>query len=164
MNIKTKVSFKQYVTLLFSIAYKKTVLKLLIGLAVLIALWIAFYYLDLFNLPEPVIYQYITLGLIVVVQPTTIFLLIRRNYKSSNHLQEALEMEITPEEINITGISFYMEIKWEKFFKFVERSNWFVLYQNSLSAIIIHKTHIPENDMESLRKILKNTQNVPYES
>jgi hypothetical protein len=163
MIIKTNVSFKEYAKLLFGLAYKRTIMRLLLGLALLIMLWVVFYYLHVFNLPKPVIYQYITLILIVIVQPTVIFILIRRNYKSSNHLQEALEMELTPIGIKITGVSFYMEIKWDKFFKIEEQSNWFLMYQNSLSAVIIHKKYIPENNIDTLREILKGIKNVPFE-
>ncbi|WP_299252349.1 YcxB family protein [uncultured Cytophaga sp.] len=160
MIIKTKVSFKEYVTLLLSLAYKKIVLRLLLGLALVIILWIASYYLHLFNLPKPIIYQYITLFLIVIVQPSIIFILTLRNYNSSNYLQESLEMEITSNEIMITGISFYMEIKWVKFFKIVETKSWFLMYQNSLSAIIIHKKYL--SDMDTFRKIVKNIKDVPF--
>lgn len=163
MTIKTKVNFKEYVKLIFKLAYERTVLKILLGVAALVLLWVLFYYLDIFNLPEPIIYQYITLGLILVAQPTILFLLVRRNYYSSNQLQERLETEMTPKEIKVIGESFYMEVKWEKLFKVVEKTNWFLFYQNSFSAIVIPKNDLTESEQDELRALLKTIQNVPVE-
>ena len=42
MIVKTKISFKEYVKLIYSIAYKKTLLRLLLLVAFLILLWIIF--------------------------------------------------------------------------------------------------------------------------
>lgn len=81
MTIKTKVNFKEYLKLLYTLAYEKTVLRLLVGVAMLILLWIIFYYLNIFSLPKPLIYQYVTLVLITLVQPISIYVTIRRNYK-----------------------------------------------------------------------------------
>lgn len=163
MTIKTKVHFKEYVKLIYALAYEKTILRLLLGVAGLILLWIIFYYLNIFDLPKPLIYQYVTLVLITIVQPIGIYLTIRRNYKSSNQLCEALEIETTPKDIRIKGESYYMEVDWEKLFRIVEKPNWFLLYQNNLSAIIISKKDMDESDITDFRKILKNINDVPLE-
>jgi len=155
MTIKTKVTFKEYAKLLFGLAYQRPIMKLLVGVAVLILLWILFYYLNLFNLPEPIIYQYLTLGLIVLAQPIVIYTTIRTVYYSSNQISEPLEMQILPEEIKIHGESFYMDVKWEKIFKIIEKPDWFLIYQNSLSAIIIPKKALQESEIMNLKKILK---------
>jgi hypothetical protein len=163
MKIRTKVTFKQYVKLLYRLTYSKPIMKLLICFAVLLLSWIILYYLNILNLRKPIIYQYLTLALIVVVQPIVIYTTIRRNYNSSNHLRETLDIELTQREIKIEGESFYMEILWHKMFKIVERSNWFLIYQNNLSAIIIPKKDLAESDIDHLRKIFKSIPNVPIE-
>ena len=163
MKIKTKVTFKEYVKLLYSLVYERLIMKFLICVAIVILLWIIFYYLNFFNLPKPIIYQYITLILIVVVQPIVIYITIYRNYNSNNHLRETLEMEITPKEIKIEGESFYLEIKWHKMFKIVEKPNWFLIYQNNLSAIIIPKKDLRADDINKFREIFKDMVNVPVE-
>lgn len=76
---------------------------------------------------------------------------------------EALEIEITPKDIKINGQSYYMEIKWEKLFEIVEKPNWFLLYQNNLSAIMIFKKDMTANDIDYFRKILKDIRDVPVE-
>jgi hypothetical protein len=155
MTIKTKVTFKEYVKLLFGLAYQRPIMKLLVSVAVLLILWILFYHLNIINLPKPLIYQYITLALLVVVQPTVIYTTIRTVYYSSNQISEPLEMQILPEAIKIHGKSFYMEATWDKMFKIVEKQNWFLIYQNSLSAIIIPKKAMQDEEITSFKKILK---------
>lgn len=68
---------------------------------------------------------------------------------------EPLEMEVTSQEIKIKGDSFYLEIKWHKVFKIVEKANWFLLYQNSLSAILIPKNVLSGDEVIRFRNILK---------
>ncbi|MBW8361359.1 MAG: YcxB family protein [Kaistella sp.] len=161
MRLKAKVTFKQYLRLLYSLAYEKPVLRLLLLVAFLLLLWIVLSWLDLFNLPEPLIYQYITLAFIVIVQPFMIFYTIYRNYQSSNHLRETLDMRLTDTRIKIRGESFYMEILWPRIFKIVERKRWFLIYQNNLSAIIIPKRDLEESEINEIREILKGIEEVP---
>ena len=163
MKIKTNVTFKEYVKLIYSLIYGKLILKLLVTVAILIALWIILHYTKLLNLPKPIIYQYITLGLIAIVQPVAIYITIRRNYYSSNYLRETLETEIDNDEIKIQGKTFYMVLKWNHIFKVVEKPNWFLIYQNNLSAIIIPKCDLQEEDINYLQNILKNLTNISVE-
>lgn len=163
MIIKTKIRFKEYVKLLYSLAYERTMLRLLVLVALLLLLWILFYNFDVFNLPKPIIYQYITLSLIAIAQPAIIFITIWRNYYSSNQLRETLEIELANEMIKINGESYYMEIEWEKLFKIVEKPNWFLMYQNNLSAIIIPKKDMDENDIVNFRRLLSGLKVVPVE-
>jgi hypothetical protein len=137
------------------LAYQRPIMKLLVSVAVLLILWILFYHLNIINLPKPLIYQYITLALLVVVQPTVIYTTIRTVYYSSNQISEPLETQILPEAIKIHGQSFYMEATWDKMFKIVEKQNWFLIYQNSLSAIIIPKKAMQDEEITSFKKILK---------
>ena len=161
MKIETRITFKQYVKLLYSLIYRKPLMKLLIAVATLLILYILFYNLNLFNLPEPVIYQYLTLFFIIVVQPIGIFITLRRNYNSSNYLIESLEMEMNDKEIKITGDSFYMEVLWEKLYNIIEEKNWFLFYQNNLSAIMIPKKDLNSNDIIALKNILRNVKILP---
>ena len=163
MKIKTKIRFKDYVKLLYSLAYERTMLRILVLVALLLLLWILFYNFDVLNLPKPLIYQYITFSLIAIGQPAIIFITIWRNYYSSNQLRETLEIELAQEMIKINGESYYMEIEWEKLFKIVEKPNWFLMYQNNLSAIIIPKKDMNATDIVDFRKLLNGLKIVPVE-
>jgi hypothetical protein len=135
------------------------ILILFIGLAMII--WIGSYYLHIFSFPKPSVYQYITLVLITVVQPLVIFNLISRNYRSSNYLTEPLEVKILRDGIKMRGESFFTEINWDKIYKIVEYKNWFLIYQNTLSAIIIPKNVFDDNQLDQFTNILKSIKNVP---
>lgn len=161
MTIKTKISLKQYYKLLFGLAYKKPILKIIVGVGCVMVIWIAGYYFHFIPVPKPEIYQYITLLLIAVVQPIAIYLTIKRNYDSSNHLGEQLEINVTEGEIKITGESFYTELLWNKIFKVDESPNYFLIYQNNLSAIIIAKKDMTELEIQEFKNILKGICNVP---
>lgn len=163
MIVQTKVTFKEYIKLLFRLAYKRLVMRLLVAVAALLMLWVIFYYLDIFNLPKPIIYQYITLILIVVVQPAIIFATVWRNYHSSNHLRETLQMEILPDELSVEGESFYLKVQWEKLFKIVENPKYFLMYQNNLSAIMIPKKDMTKDEINRVKLILKDLKIIPVQ-
>jgi hypothetical protein len=160
MKLKVKVTIRQYLKIVLSLAYTKPMMIFLICFAFLLILWIALYHLEILNLPEPVIYQYITLLLIGVVQPAVIFTTIIRNYYSSNHLRETLEMDLTGDEIKIRGESFYMEILWPKIYKIVEKKNWFLIYQNNLSAILIPKKELLPEQIKQIQEILGSVKTI----
>lgn len=101
-------------------------MKVILSVALAMLVWIAGYYLHFFPVPKPEIYQFITLILITVVQPVVIYWTIKRNYDSSNHLGDQLEIELTQNEIKIQGESFYTSIKWKKVFKIDEQPDWFL--------------------------------------
>ena len=161
MELKAKVTSRQYIKLLYGLTYEKPMMRALIGVAVILLLWIVLYHLHIFDLPKPLIYQYITLGLIVIVQPIVIYTTIIRNYNSSNHLRETLDIKLTDTAIMIRGESFYMEILWIKIFRIVEKRDWFLIYQNNLSAILIPKKHLQDSEINDVRHILRLVKEVP---
>lgn len=161
MIIKTKVSFREYLKILYRLAYRKPIMIFLLCLAFAIAAWTVLYYMNILNLPKPIFYQYLTLVLIAVVQPLVIYLTIRRNYYSSNHLRESLEMEVTNTELKIKGESFYLELIWNKVFKIVENSQCFLIYQNNLSAIIILKKDLNISETKEIKDLFNSLSNVP---
>jgi hypothetical protein len=161
ITIKSKITFTQYRKLLFGLAYKKPMMKVLLSVALAMLVWIFGYYFHLLPLPRPEIYQYITLILIAVAQPTVIYFTIKRNYYSSNHLGERIEVQLTESKIKMHGQSFLTEIEWKKIYKIDELTNWFLIYQNSLSSIILSKTAFHDNQLEQFKTILKGIKSVP---
>ncbi len=161
MTIKTRISFQEYCKLLFSLIYKRTILKIIVGVGFAMIIWILGYYFHFIPVPEPKIYQYITLTLIAVVQPIAIFWLINRNYASSNQLSEQLEIKVTQNEISIRGETFHTELVWNHIFKVDEVANYFLIYQNNLSAIIISKKDLTKMEVQELKRVLKGISNVP---
>lgn len=155
MKVKTSVSFKEYAKLLLKLTYRKPIMIVIVFVAFAMLVWIITAGLNIINIPQPTIYQYITLGLITVVQPLVIYHTIWNNYHSSSHLKERLEMELDFTHIHITGESFYTKLTWQKTYKVVELKNWFLIYQNNLSAVIIPKKSFADNQIEEFKKLLK---------
>jgi len=136
-------------------------MKVIVGVGLLMIVWIVCYFSQIISIPKPEIYQYITLGVISIVQPLVIYWTIKRNYDSSNHLREELELNVTHNKISMQGESFYTEMAWSKIFKVDEVKNWFLVYQNNLSAILISKKDLDNKEAAELKKILSGITNVP---
>jgi hypothetical protein len=161
MTIKTQINFRQYRKLLFRLIYRKPIMRVIVGVGVAMLVWISGYYLHLLPLPKPEIYQFIALGLISVVQPLGIYLTIKRSYDSSNHFGEDLEITAVPEKLSVRGESFHTELIWEKLFKIEEEPGYILIYQNTLTAIIIDKKDLSETSLSEFKSILRNVPRVP---
>lgn len=161
MTIKTTISYKEYAKLLFGLAYKSPLMIVLVCLAAINASWMLCYHLDLLELPKPSMFQYFGLFLIAVVQPLGILFMIWRTYATSGHLKSELELDFNKEEIKMKAEGFSLEIFWSKIYKIVESKNWFVIYQNNLSAIIIPKKAFEQEELEDFRNILRTIKEVP---
>jgi hypothetical protein len=131
-------------------------MKVIVCVALAMLTWIIGYYSNILPLPEPTFYQYTTLFLITIAQPLVIYSTIWKNYHSSSHLKEPTEIELTPKEIKITGESFYTVLLWPKIYKVVELKNWFLIYQNNLSAVIIPKKSFLTGEIEKFRQMLRS--------
>lgn len=155
MTIHTFISFKQYVKLIYRLTYGKPFMKIIVGAGLLIASWVIGWYAGI-NLPKPAYYHYVTLSLIFVAQPALIYMTIRRSYRSSNHLQEHLEIVFIADLIKIKGESFYMELNWNNMYKITELKKWFLIYQNTLSAILLPKESFKKNTPDEFRSLAKS--------
>ncbi len=155
MTITAKVDFKEYVKLVFTLTYKKPVMIVIVCVGLAMLTWVVGYALGFSFLPEPQFYQYTTIALILVVQPCMIFLTIRRTFISSNHLGESLRIAFDPEKISLTGAAFHTEFAWAGTFKVVELPHWFMVYQNTISAVLAPKRSFAPGEIEELKRMLK---------
>jgi len=154
MVIKIKVTFKEYAKLLLTLAYIKPLMIILVCLAILNGGWILCYHFQILDIPEPKMIQYFGFLLISVVQPLGIFFMIWRNYSTSIHLRETLEIHFTKDQIKMKAEGFVLESLWSKMYKIVELKYWFVIYQNNLSAILIPKKSLNPDEMRDFKQIL----------
>ena len=161
IKIKSKISFKAYVKLLYTLIYRKPMMIVIVCVGLAMLVWILGYQFSLLPLPRPLIYQYITLGLITIVQPLVIYSTIWNNYYSANHLRETLEIEFTKIEIKIHGKSFYTELTWEKTFRVEELNNWFLIYQNNLSAVIVQKKFFTKGQLQEFKTLVGGIKKIP---
>ncbi len=160
MTIKTHISFTEYARLLYTLAYRKPFMWLIVAIGAAMWFWIISYYSGWFGFPKPSIYQYITAVLITVIQPAFIFLTIWQNYHSSAHLQESMVVEFTQDLVKLTGKSFYTELGWKRLFRILELKNWYLIYQNNLSAVIIPKKSFGKKCAE-FQRLLQAIPGIP---
>lgn len=59
------------------------------------------------------------------------------------------------EKTRVTGESFYLEFAWTKTHKVVELRNWFMIYQNTLSAVLAPKRSFAPGEVAELRRIVR---------
>lgn len=155
MTLTTKVSLKQYTRLMFMLAYRKPILILLVCFNLLMIGWVVSYFADWLSLPQPEYPQYLAIFLISIVQPLVIYLAIRSNYKSSTRLNSEMKLTFTHEKLIISGHMFYSEFSWHKAYKLVEYKNWFLVYENTLAAVLIHKSDISKAAQLEFKALVK---------
>jgi hypothetical protein len=155
IRIKTSITLREYLGLLLKLTYRKPVMIFILFVDVLVITWIILSHLDVEGIPEVTFFQYCTTILITIVQPIVICHTIMRNYQSSNHLQERIITEFTPEVIKIKGDSFYTELTWIKIYKVKELKNWYLIYQNNLSAILLCKSAFGEKGLQDFKHFLQ---------
>jgi hypothetical protein len=53
-----------------------------------------------------------------------------------------------------------MEILWTKIYKLAEKKNWFLIYQNNLSAILIPKKDLSTHQIKQIQEILGSVKTI----
>lgn len=137
------------------LAYRKPVLILLVIFDVLMVAWVVSYFMEWLELPEPEYPQYMAIFLISIVQPVVILLTVRKNYKSSTRLNGEMKLTFTSEKLIVSGHLFYSEFSWHKAYKLVEHKNWFLIYENTLAAVLIHKDDLSKDEQQKFRALIK---------
>jgi hypothetical protein len=156
MTIKTTIDSKQYLKLMFMLAYKKPVLILLVLFDLLMITWVVGYYMKWISwLPEPEYPQYLSILLITFVQPAVIYFTIRKNYKTSIRLYGEVTITFSREKVITSGRLFYAEYLWCTAYKLVELKNWFLIYENNFAAILIDKKDLSPEDQQQFRELVK---------
>jgi len=148
---------------LLKLTYRKPIMIVILCIDFLMLMWIVLWHLRMPDIPKIAFYQYTTVVLITFVQPAVIISSIRKNYQSSAHLKEKVEMEFTKEFLKIRGESFYTELTWTKSFKVKELNEWFLIYQNNFSAIMIPKKVFHKDSEEKFKHFIKSIPGLKLE-
>ena len=152
---QVSITFKEFLRLMFKLTYSKPTMIVILIVDLLMICWITLSLNHLQGIPPVTFFQFSTVVLITVIQPSFIYITIRGVYRSSTHLTEKMDIEFTPSQVRVTGESFYTEHAWSNMFKVIEWERWFLLYQNSLSAILINKKYFSPKEIEELSILLK---------
>ena len=152
---QVSITFKEYLSLMFKLTYSKPTMIVILIVDLLMICWITLSLNQFQGIPAVTFFQFSTVVLITVIQPAFIYITIRGNYRSSTHLTEKMDIEFTPDQVKLTGESFYTEHAWANMFKVIEWKNWFLIYQNTLSAILINKKYFSPEEIKEISILLK---------
>lgn len=82
-------------------------------------------------------------------------LLVRFKWNENKHLNSIVTVDIDSEKIKFTSVNSIVETKWDVFLCFIEHSNLFLIYQNSIIYIIVPKRAFADKEeLDSFRNIL----------
>jgi hypothetical protein len=129
------ISIKDYRKLIFILSYKRPVLLYLNFIA------LAMIMLSLVN--DTTDYWTIFILLFVLYLPIAVYRSANSNYASTKSIHEIIQYEFTPDYINVTGATFNSTQKWSTLYKVKEMNNWFLLYNNKQTAMMIPKKTFP---------------------
>ena len=140
MIIETKLDFKRYLRLMYSLTYCKPIMIFLTIVGLTMFIGSILYFLG-FNVPidSPPYFQFIFGFFIIAILPFSIYRSGKKNFSSHGRLQEKIIYEFTDERIKITGETFNSELDWTKTYKITELKNWILIYQNRQIANILSK-------------------------
>jgi len=142
--IETKVTLAEYRKVVFMMTYTMPVIIFvyLIGLMFIVSYFIngGSFYIPLFAI------------LFLSYLPIGVHRAAKRAYNSSKTLHERITYTFTPEIIAAKGETSDFTIKWQSLHKTKETKDWFLLYTNMQSAMVIPKKAFNSTaDMERLR-------------
>ena len=159
MIIETKLDFKSYLKLMYSLTYRKPIMIFITIVGLIMFLSSIFYFLD-FNVPvdSPPYFQIVFGFFIIAFLPFSIYWSGKKNFSSHSRLQERIIYEFTDEKIKITGETFSSELDWTKTYKITELKDWILIYQNRQIANILMKESFAEKISDF--RILVKSKNV----
>ena len=156
ITVKGRIRFKEYVFLMYRLIYKKPLMILVLCAGLLMLAWILAGNFDLMDLPPPPAMPYVACTFILLIQPLLIFFTIKRSFDSNHLIHEPHEITFTRKEIKIRGNSFYTEYFWATTHKVEELKEWFLVYQNYLSATLIHKRYFNKEELREFKDLLRS--------
>jgi hypothetical protein len=145
IEIETKLEFKMYLRLMYTLTYKKPIMFFLSFIGMVMFIGAILYFIG-FNIPVDgppyfqLMFGFFTVGII----PIIVFRTAKKNFCTHGRLQEKMKYEFTDEKIRVTGETFYSEFDWAKLYKITELKHWILLYQNKIIANLIPKESFGE--------------------
>jgi hypothetical protein len=157
MKIETKLDFKSYVKLMYTLTYRREVIILFSILGLCFFLFLGLVILGSIKVSNVSLFPLFFLFVVLFGIPILVYYSAKKNFQTHARLQEKITYEITDDFIKITGESFKSHMTWNKTYKVLEIKDWFLFYENKLIANIIPKEFIGKQIPE-LRDIVKRQQ------
>jgi hypothetical protein len=156
MTIETKLDFKRYLKLMYTLTYLKPMMIFLTIVGLIMFIGSLFYFVG-FNIPfdTPPFFQIVFGFFIIALLPFSIYRGAKKNFSSHGRLQEKIIYEFTDEKIKVIGETFNSEMDWLKTHKIVELTDWILIYQNRQIANILPKESFGD-DLNEFKNMVKS--------
>lgn len=160
MEATHQINSKDYVKLMFSLAYRKPVFIFLFlsGFFLVFKLIDSiatgkFMYLELST-------RYFIVMMIIyifIISPLMLFIRFRNAFKTNKGIGEKITTTITCESIKHSAESYISEIEWNVIHKIRELKSWFLFYHNNISFGFLPKKDLSEEQILELRTLIRNS-------
>lgn len=154
MTITTKLTFDEYLKLMYSIAYKNWRIRFFtfIGLLVITSSMAVLFTNQLKGFP----YSSLVMGLgFVFFTPVSLYFQLKKNYQTNTALKEGVTYTFTQKNIDLKGEAFHSQFKWIHISKVVEQKEYFLLYQQNSTILIVSKKKLNKVEINQFRTLLK---------
>lgn len=165
MKTTTKLTFKEYLRVVYLLTFKKRIYILIFAIFSLYFILGVLHFA--INLDTPILkidspFQGIVLPFIV---PSLLLLSIyfsaKKFYDSNKRIQEQISYSFIENKMIIEGESFTSESLLTQAHKIIEYKRFFLFYQSSLTFNILSKEQMTKSEILNLRSILNKVSGIP---
>ena len=160
MTIKTKITFREYLNLMYSLTYRKGVTIFLTVVGLVMLLFAALDFFGVLNTGTSPLSRIMFGVFLFVFIPLMVYISAKRNYFSDKRIQENIEYEFTTQMMRVKGESFNSEINWSKTFKIEELKKCFLIYQSKQVAHLIPKSNLTREQINYLRLLFRGLESI----
>lgn len=156
MEIVSKISEKDYVSVLFTILWSKRSIKFCTIIFILIFIF-GFLNVTVLKTADPITLLFPLLFLTVF--SGSIYLGAKRTFKTDARVREMIRYVFEDAKLIIRGESFESVLSWDRVYKVTRSKRWLLIWQNNMLANAIAMANLDEQKLSYLRGVL-NTNKV----
>lgn len=151
MNIKSKLTERDFIDVNFILLYSRTSMKIVTAI---IIFFLFGSLLTAFFLPTMPLSQAIVPAVMLSAMPLMTYFTAKKNYASNKRISETIEYVFEKDNLLIKGESFNSQLTWDKINKVTQTKNWILIWQSRQNANPISKRDIWEGEIAELKEIL----------
>lgn len=155
VRLATTVDFKNYLKLLFQLTFRRPLAIFLYIIVIYGQIRNTIFYFngDIEKFP---VSSLIFCTAAIILHMVRIYWEAQSTYNAIGQFRET-NIYFSSENITIKGRVSVCELDWNDIYKILELKKWILLYQDKHSFIMVSKEDIDSTELETLRKIIKNT-------
>ena len=155
IRFSARITFKDYLNLIFRLSFRKPVFLIYLGFTLLIIVNFITSGSRI-ALQGDIIFPGVFVLVVVVLLPVILFFQTKRIYASNKLFHEQVSYSLDNNVITIKGETFESSIQWSHFLKITETKNFFMLYQGKTNATLLDKNAMTLPDRDEFRKFIKS--------